>query len=60
VDGKGQLRWKSTDIGNVWHVSIGDVLGQRGPQVVTTSAYGKIHIFSGDGNERSDVVAEHL
>jgi hypothetical protein len=60
LDGHGKLRWKSTDIGNPWHVAIGNVLGQRGSQVVTTSTLGKIHIFSGDGSERSDVVTEHI
>ncbi len=55
LDGRGQLRWKSTAIGNVWQVAVGDVLGQGRPQVVTTSAGGKVHIFGGDGKERVDM-----
>ena len=57
LNGSGQLRWKSTAIGNVWHVAVGDVLGRARPQVVTTSALGKVHIFSGDGGRRVDAVA---
>jgi hypothetical protein len=60
LDGQGRLRWKSADIGNVWHAAIGDVLGQRRPQVVTTSAGGRIHIFGADGSGRSDVVTERV
>ena len=55
VGADGQLRWKSTGIGNVWHVAAADVLGQGRAQVVTTSALGKVHIFSGDGQRRVDV-----
>src|SRR4030095_14553861 len=55
LNGDGQLLWKSTDIGNVWHVSAGDVLGQGLPQVVTTSARGQIHVFGNDGNARKDL-----
>jgi uncharacterized protein (DUF2249 family) len=50
IDAKGQFRWKSTAIGDVWHVSAGDVLGRGRPQVVTTSA--QVHIFSDDGGRR--------
>ncbi|HEY1304773.1 MAG TPA: hypothetical protein VGF24_14520 [Vicinamibacterales bacterium] len=57
VSGDGQLRWKSTAIGNVWHVAVGDVLGRGRPQVVTTSALGRVHIFNGDGDGRVDAVA---
>jgi hypothetical protein len=60
LDAKGQLRWKSTDIGNVWHVAVGDALGQGKPQVVTTSGKGGIHIFSGDGSARSDIATERV
>jgi hypothetical protein len=52
IDGKGQLRWASTAVGNVWHVSAGDVLGQGRPQIVTTGRGLRVHIFSGDGEER--------
>jgi hypothetical protein len=55
VDGKGQLRWKSTAIGNVWHVTVGDVFGQGKPQVVVTSLLTSVHIFDGNGSGRVDV-----
>jgi len=55
LDSQGKLIWKSTTIGNVWHVSGGDVRGNGKAQVVTTSALGKVHIFSDDGNSRVDL-----
>jgi hypothetical protein len=57
LDSKGQLLWKSTAIGNVWHVCAGNVWGERDPQVVTTSAAGKIHVFGSDGKKRKDLDA---
>jgi hypothetical protein len=57
LDGKGQLLWKSTDIGNVWHVCAGDVLGDGKSQVVTTSAAGKVHVFGIDGKKSKDLDA---
>src|SRR5262245_45677046 len=61
LDGQGRLRWKATGIGNVWKVAAGDVTGQGMPQVVTTSASGKIHIFNGvDGTSRRDVEPPRL
>jgi len=45
----GQLLWASTTNRNVYHVAVGDVLGQGTPQVVTTSEFGRVHIFSGAG-----------
>jgi hypothetical protein len=51
----GHIIWKSTTIGNVWHVSGGDVRGNGKPQVVTTSALGKVHIFSADLSGRVDL-----
>jgi hypothetical protein len=55
LNSQGKLIWKSTTIGNVWHVSGGDVRGNGKPQVVTTSALGKVHIFSDDGTGRVDL-----
>jgi len=60
LNGSGQLRWKSTAIGNVWHVAVGDVLERGRPQVVTTSASGKVHIFNGDGERRADAAAPRV
>ena len=55
LDGNGRLLWKSTDIGNVWHVSAGDVEGKGRSQVVTTSATGRVHVFGVDG--KSDAIS---
>jgi outer membrane protein assembly factor BamB len=57
LDSKGQLLWKSTAIGNVWHVCAGNVWGEGSPQVVTTSAGGKVHVFGSDGKNRKDLDA---
>jgi hypothetical protein len=58
LNSKGQVLWKVTgSIGNVWHVSGGDVRGDGKPLVVTTSAAGKIHIFSDEGAKRTDLDA---
>jgi hypothetical protein len=55
LSSQGKLIWKSTTIGNVWHVSAGDVRGNGKTQVVSTSALGKVHIFSDDGTGRVDL-----
>jgi hypothetical protein len=57
LDSQGQLLWKTTALGNVWHVSAGDVLGEGSPQVVTTSAVGKVHVIEADFKERHDLDA---
>jgi hypothetical protein len=49
LGGDGKLRWKATDIRNVWHVAAGPVLGDGAMQVITTSAAGQVHIFDRDG-----------
>ena len=49
---EGERLWKRTDLGNVWHVSAGDMDGDRGVDVVSTSAQGKVHITSAaDGKD---------
>lgn len=61
LNGAGALQWDSnrgdraTDIGNVWHVSAGDLRGQSAPEIVATSALGRVHIFSADGKQRRDL-----
>ena len=57
MDSKGQLLWKSTAIHNVWHVCVGNVWGDGSPQIVTTSAKGKVHVFGSDGKKRKDLDA---
>jgi thiol-disulfide isomerase/thioredoxin len=49
LDADGVLRWKTTKIGNVWHVAAGDLHGDNKLEVITTSAEGKVHIFDADG-----------
>jgi hypothetical protein len=61
LNSAGALQWDSnrgdraTDIGNVWHVSAGDLRGQSAPEIVATSALGRVHIFSADGTRRRDL-----
>src|SRR5205085_2269930 len=57
LNASGKLLWQSTGLGNIWHVSAGDVMGDGKPRVVTTSATGRVHIFSTDGNEHRDLDA---
>jgi hypothetical protein len=57
LDSKGQVVWKTTDIGNVWHVDAGDLSGDGTRQVVTTSATRQVHVFGSDGKSRKDVDA---
>jgi hypothetical protein len=46
----GKRLWQRNDIGNVWHVTAADLDHDGKPEVVTTSAQGKVHVFSaGDG-----------
>src|SRR5262249_19091612 len=53
LNGKGEVLWKVTGIGNVWHVSGGD-MGDGKRQVVTTSGAGRVHFFNADGSNRRD------
>jgi hypothetical protein len=61
LNSAGALQWESnrgdraTDIGNVWHVSAGDLRGQSAAEIVATSALGRVHIFSADGKQRRDL-----
>lgn len=47
----GVRRWKYDKIGNVWHVAAADVTGDSNIEVVTTSAAGRVHVFSNAGEE---------
>jgi len=45
----GKRLWKNTDLGNVWHVTAGDLDGDSKVEVLSTSAEGRVHVFSADG-----------
>ncbi len=47
----GEMRWKNTNIGNVWYVSGGDLNDNGSVEVVSTAADGNIHIFNSVGTE---------
>jgi thiol-disulfide isomerase/thioredoxin len=49
LDPDGVLRWKNAKLGNVWHVAAGDVTGDKKISVLSTSAAGKVHVFSAEG-----------
>ncbi|MCH7752549.1 MAG: VCBS repeat-containing protein, partial [Planctomycetes bacterium] len=55
LDSQGKLLWKTTSIGNVWHVTAGEFLGDGQVQVVTTSARGNLHVFSRDGQSETTI-----
>lgn len=57
LNGEGQLLWKTTAVGNVWHVCAGDVRGTGQRQVVTTSAAGMVHVFGSKGKRYRDLDA---
>ena len=45
----GKLLWKNTDRGNIWHVTAGNVNNDPRPEVLTTAADGKVHIYDSQG-----------
>ena len=49
LDHTGKLLWKTTAVGNVWHVAAGNMDKDARPAVITTSADGKVHLFSAQG-----------
>lgn len=55
LDHTGELIWKNTQLGNVWHVSAGVIRADGPPVVVSTSAQGMVHVFSADGNRLDDL-----
>lgn len=55
LDNRGELLWKNTQLGNVWHVAAGDVLGSGEPEVVSTSARGRVHLFTADGDKLDEL-----
>jgi hypothetical protein len=58
LDSRRKLRWAYRQIGNVWHVSAGDVMGDDQPEIVTTSSAGKVHIFDREGQKLKDLDAQ--
>jgi peroxiredoxin len=55
LDHRGELLWKYTQIGNVWHVCAGNVNGEDGLEVITTSAQGRVHVFDARGKRIKDL-----
>ena len=55
LDPKGHLLWKNTDLGNVWHVTAGDVDGNAQPEVLATSSAGKVAVFDAQGKHLRDI-----
>jgi thiol-disulfide isomerase/thioredoxin len=55
LDHTGKLLWKDSTIGNVWHVTAGNVDGDARPEVITTSATGQVHIFDAAGKHLRDL-----
>ena len=55
LDSAGHLLWKNTEMGNVSHVTAGNVDASSGPEVITTSATGKVSIFDGAGKHLRDI-----
>jgi peroxiredoxin len=49
LDLDGVNRWKTTKIGNVWHVAAGDIKGDKKVEVLSTSAEGKVHVYDAEG-----------
>jgi thiol-disulfide isomerase/thioredoxin len=58
LSNQGKPLWKFTEIGNVWHVCAGDVTGDGEPEVITTSAEGKVHLFSARGKKLKDIESQ--
>lgn len=53
IDAQGQLAWKNTELGNVWHVTAGK-FGED-VRVISTSAAGQVHLFAADGQHIDDL-----
>ncbi len=51
----GELLWKDTSLGNVWHVTAGRFTGDGKMQVVTTSSKGQVHVFDTQGKRLQGV-----
>jgi thiol-disulfide isomerase/thioredoxin len=47
--------WSDTSIGNVWHVTAGNIAPGGNPEVITTSAGGVVHIFDSTGKKLKDL-----
>ncbi len=50
----GELLWKDTRFGNVWHLTAG-VFEKGGQRQVATSANSKIHVYEADGQDLQDL-----
>ena len=55
LNSQGELLWKNTKSGNIWHVAAGDVDGDGKPEVLSTCVTGKVQVFSGEGKHLRDL-----
>ena len=55
LDSKGQLLWKNTDRGNIWHVAAGNVDGDAKLEVLTTCVTGMVQVFDAEGKHLRDI-----
>jgi outer membrane lipoprotein-sorting protein len=55
LDSAGNLLWKKTDLGNVWHVAAGDMEDDARPEVLITSSAGKVGVFDAGGKHLRDI-----
>ncbi len=49
LDAAGKELWRNKTIGNVWHVTSGDLQGDLAPEVVTSSAEGDVYVLDREG-----------
>jgi hypothetical protein len=54
LDRQGKLLWKA-EIGNIWRVSAGDVLGDDQPEVVATATAGRVCVFDHNGTKLKEI-----
>lgn len=54
LDAAGIPLWKDTSLGNVWHVTAGDIDRDGHAEVISTSAEGRVHLFSSTGENTNN------
>ncbi len=51
----GHLLWKNAKLGNVWHVSAGDLRGTGAGAVLSTSGIGDVYVFDAEGHAQPEI-----